>query len=150
MSSQQLISEFLAQRKLALVGISRGGRKFGNAIFKELKAKGYRVYPVHPHAAEIDNQPCWPSILQLPEKVGGVVIVLPAAQTEMVVKEVAAAGISRVWMQQGSASATAIRFCEENGIHVVAGQCLLMFLEPAAFFHRVHRWLWQVLGKLPR
>jgi hypothetical protein len=31
----------------------------------------------------------------------------------------------------------------------VHGECILMFAEPAAFFHRAHRWIWRMLGKLP-
>jgi hypothetical protein len=149
MSSQELISDFLSQRKLALVGVSRKGRKFGNALFRELRAKGYQVYPVHPQAPAIDDQPCWPSIMELPEKVGGVVVVVPPPETDKVVREVVKAGIPRVWMQQGSESADAIRHCEENGVKVVHGQCILMFAEPAALFHRAHRWIWRLLGKLP-
>ncbi len=143
------VSDFLSQRDLAIVGISRSGRKFGNVIFKELRAKQYQVYPVHPVAREIDGQPCWPCVLDLPVKVGGVVLVLPPAETEKVVGEVVKAGISRVWMQQGSESAAAIRICRENGISVVHGACILMFAEPAAFYHRAHRWIWRLLGKLP-
>jgi predicted CoA-binding protein len=150
MNSRQAIDDFMSQRTLALVGISRGGGKFGNAIFKELRAKAYRVFPVHPQAFEVQGHSCWPSLLQLPEKVGGVVIVVPPAETEKVVRDVVQAGIPRVWMQQGSESPAAIRHCQENGVQVVSGQCLLMFLEPAAFFHRVHRWFWKILGKLPR
>jgi predicted CoA-binding protein len=150
MSSQQLISDFLAQRKLALIGISRSGRRFGNAVWKELSAKDYQVFPVHPQASSINGQPCWPNVLELPEQVGGAVLVIPPAVTEEVVREIAQAGIRRVWMQQGSESPAAIAFCNEKGIRVVHGQCILMFLDPAAFFHRAHRWIRQVLGKLPR
>jgi hypothetical protein len=53
-------------------------------------------------------------------------------------------------MQPGSESAAAIRSCEENNLQVVHGECILMFAEPAAFFHRAHRWIWRMLGKLPR
>jgi uncharacterized protein len=148
-NTQLAISDFLSQRELALVGISRGGRKFGNMVFKELKAKGYQVYPVHPQAPEIAGQPCWPSLRNLPAKVGGVVVVVPPTETEKIVSEMVSAGITRVWMQQGSQSAEAIRLCQENGISVVSGECILMFAEPAAFFHRAHRWIWRVLGKLP-
>jgi hypothetical protein len=75
---------------------------------------------------------------------------LKPAQAEQVVRRAAAAGIRRVWLQQGAESATAIRFCEENGISTVHGECILMFAEPAAWFHRAHRWVWKLLGKLPR
>lgn len=148
-TSRQLVSDFLAQRTLALVGLSRGGRKFGNAALRELRAKGYTVHPVHPSAKTIDGMRCWPSLASLPEPVGGVVTVVPPAETEKVVAAAYAAGITRVWMQQGSESAAAIRFCEEHGIAVVHHECVLMFAEPAGWFHRAHRWVWGRLGRLP-
>ena len=149
-STQQAVSDFLSQREIALVGISRGGKKFGNAVFKELKTKGYQVYPVHPQATEIGGQPCWPSVLKLPVKVGGAVVVVPPSETEKVIRDIVKAGIPRIWMQQGSESAAAIQLCRENGISEVHGECILMFAEPAVFFHRAHRWIWRILGKLPR
>jgi predicted CoA-binding protein len=141
MDSRQLISDFLAQRTLALVGISRSGKGFGNAIFKDLKTKGYKVYPVHPKGEDSLGQACPRNLAELPEKVGGVVLVIPPTETEKVVREVGQAGIRRVWMQQGSESEEAIRYCEQNGISVVHGNCILMFAEPAAFIHRLHRWI---------
>ena len=149
-SAATRIADFLAQRELALLGMSRNGRKFGNAIFKELIRKNYRVYPVHPQAGSIQGQKCWPNVLDLPVKVGGAVIVLPPAQTEKALQDIARAGIKRVWMQQGSGSETAIRFCEQNGITAVDGECILMFVEPVTSVHRLHRWIWRLLGKLPK
>ena len=149
MTSKSLIETFLSQRTLALVGMSRKHGKFGNAVYKELTAKGYSVYPVHPEVKEIQGISCYPNLQGLPETVGGVVIVVPPAQTEKVVCDVLQAGIPRVWMQQGSESPAAVRYCEENGIQVVQGECILMFAEPVAFFHRIHRWIWGILGKLP-
>jgi hypothetical protein len=148
--SQKLVSDFLSQRTLALVGMSRSGRKFGNSVYKELKAKGYTVFPVHREAQEINGERCWPSLRSLPEPVGGVVIVVPPRETEKIVEEAVEAGIGRVWMQQGSESGKAVRFCEEKGIQVVQRECILMFAEPVGFFHRVHRWLRGLVGKLPR
>ena len=62
MASQTSIDEFLAQETLALAGLSRGGKKFGNAVH---------------------------------------------------------------------------------------GECIMMFAQPTGV-HRFHRWLWQVMGKLPK
>ncbi len=150
MSSRALISEFLSQRKLALVGVSRSGKKFGNAVLRELKTRGYEIYPVHRQATTIDGQSCWPSILELPESVGGLIVAVPPRETEAVVRDAARAGIARVWMQQGAESAEAIAYCEKNGIQVVHGECILMFAEPAAFIHRAHRWFRGVFGSLPK
>jgi uncharacterized protein len=150
MASQSAVDDFLSQRVLGVVGVSRSGKKFGNAVCRELQAKGYRLLPVHPQADEIDGVPCYRSLAALPEPAGGVVVVVPPREAEQVVREAAAAGIKRIWLQQGAESPAAIRFCEEAGLSVVSGQCILMFAEPVGWFHGFHRWLWRVLGKLPR
>jgi uncharacterized protein len=146
---QTAIEGFLAEHSLAVVGVSQRPRGFGRAAYKELKSKGYRIFAVNRNGGSIEEQSCFPSLNALPEPVGGAVIVVPPRETEQVVKEAAAAGIHKVWMQQGSESEAAIRFCEENGISVVHGRCILMFAQPAGI-HRFHHWLWGLLGKLPR
>ena len=123
MTTKAVIDDFVSQRKLAVVGVSRGGKKFGNVAYRELRAKGYRLFPVHPYAESIEGDPCYPNLKSLPEPVDGVLIVVPPAQTEQVVREAAEAGIHRVWMQPGADS---------------------------AFYHQAHKFVWGVLGKLPR
>ena len=97
-----------------------------------------------------DRCPCWMCLSHSGRAGDGGSSGLKPAQTQQVVRDAAAAGIRRVWLQQGAESAAAIRFCEENGISTVHGECILMFAEPAAFYHRAHRWVWKLLGKLPR
>lgn len=149
MTSKTAVSDFLAQKTLAVVGVSRQGGKFGNTAYNELKAKGYRVLAVHPQAESVEGDPCYPNLAVLPEAVGGVLIVVPPVETEKVVQEAAAASIRHVWIQQGAESEAAIRFCQENGLNAVYGECILMFAEPTAFGHRLHRWIWGLLGRLP-
>jgi len=147
-TTRSSVEKFLAQSHLGLVGASRGGKKFGNIVLRELTKRGYRVSVVHPEAAEIDGVRCVPSVSELPDEVGGIVLVVPPEQTEKVVREATLRGVRHIWMQQGSESAAAIELCRESGIDVVHGECILMFAEPAGF-HRFHRWLWKVFGKLP-
>ncbi len=150
MTTKAAVDDFLAQRTLAMVGVSRRGDKFGNVLYRELKGKGYRLFPVHPRAESLEGDRCYPSLQALPEPVGGLVVVVPPGQAEQVVRDAAAAGIRRVWLQQGAESPTVVQFCEQNGLSVVHGECLLMFAEPTGFGHRLHRWIWKVLGKLPK
>ncbi len=150
MTTIAVIDAFLTQHRLAVVGVSRGGKKFGNLAYRELKTKGYQLFPINPNADSIEGDRCYPSLTALPEPVDGVLIVVPPAETEQVVQDAAAAKIRRVWMQQGAESEAAIRFCQQNGIDVVHNECILMFAEPTAFGHRMHRWVWGLLGKLPR
>ena len=148
-TSQSAIHEILTQHTLALVGVSRSGKKFGNAIYRELKGKGYKVLPVHPQAETIEGEPCYPNLKDLPEKPGAVVICVPPAQAEQVVQQVYDAGITRVWLQQGAESYGAIQFCENNEMTTVHGQCIMMFAEPVRSFHGFHRWIWKLIGKYP-
>jgi len=103
MTSRAVVDDFLAQKDLALVGVSHSGKKFGNAALRELTANGYRVFPVHPGADTVQGIRCYPNLRELPEPVGGLLIVVPPAQTEVVVREAAAAAIRRVWMQRTAA-----------------------------------------------
>jgi predicted CoA-binding protein len=150
MTSKATVDDFIGQKSLAVVGVSRNSAKFGNAIYKTLKEKGYQVFPVNPKAESIEGDRCYPTLSALPEKVGGVVVVVPPAQTEQVVKEAQAAGITRVWLQQGAESPAAIQFCQQNGLQTVHGECILMFASGKQFPHNMHRWVWGLIGKLPK
>jgi len=149
MNSKKTVEEFLAQKKIAVVGVSRKKTKFGNAIYRELKQKGYTVFPINPNIKEYDGVVCYPDLYSLPEKIDAVVINVPPAQAEKVVKEAKETGVNKVWLQQGSQSENAVKYCEENGIVCVSNECILMFAQPSAFIHRAHKWVWGVFGKLP-
>ncbi len=150
MNSKKSVDEFFQQKTLAMVGVSRDTKKFGYQVYRELKSKGYHLLAVNPQAQQIDGEPCYPNLRQLPEKAGGVIVMTPAAQSESVVRDAAVAGIRRVWLQQGSVSDAALRYCQENGIEVIANECVLMFAEPVGSFHKVHRWVWKLIGKMPK
>jgi predicted CoA-binding protein len=150
MTTKAVVDDFVAQKTLAVVGVSRDPKKFGNAAYRELKAKGYRVFPINRNIDSIEGDRCYANLIALPEKVEGVLIVVPPRETEQVVHEVDAAGIKRVWMQQGSESDTAVRFCQEHGISEVHGECIMMFAQPVQSVHRWHRGAWRLFGKLPK
>ena len=149
MTQKAAVDDFVSQKSLAVVGTSRNPKKFGSTAYRNLKARGYRVFPVNPKAKTIDGDRCYPSLSTLPELVDGVLIVTPPHETEQVVQEAIRAGIRRVWMQKGAESDRAIQLCQENGISEVHGECILMFAQNTALPHRMHHWVWGVLGKLP-
>lgn len=150
MVKRESIDAFVSTKSLAVVGVSADGKGFGNAAYKELKARGYRVLPVHPRAKSVQGDPCWPSLAELPEKVEGVLVAVQPGQVEGVVREAAAAGARKVWLQQGADSPAAVEWCRQNGVDVVYGQCILMFAEPVGSVHKFHRWIWQLIGKAPK
>ncbi|HIC92767.1 MAG TPA: CoA-binding protein [Anaerolineae bacterium] len=123
---EELIQEFINQRVWAVVGASLNPEKYGHKIFRSLRAAGYTVYGVNPKGGEIEGQRLYPSLADLPEKPAVVDIVVPPRVTEEIVRQCAEQGLERVWMQPGSESEEAIRFCQEKGIKVVHGVCAMM------------------------
>lgn len=61
-----------------------------------------------------------------PVKPDVVDVVVPPKVTEHTVETCRKLGITKVWMQPGSESKKAIKFCEENGIDVVYGVCVMI------------------------
>jgi hypothetical protein len=52
---------------IAVVGAGDDPAKWGGRIYRNLKAKGFRVLAVNPGRAVVDGDPCYPSVTNLPE-----------------------------------------------------------------------------------
>jgi len=149
MTSKESVDNFLKCKNLAVVGVSRKSGKFGNAIYKELKKKGLNIYGVNPSLKFIEGDKCYSNLKELEGKVDAVVNVVSPNQTTSVVKEANEIGVKNIWMQQGSESEEAIKYCQENKINEIHKECILMFADPVKSIHGVHKWIWKILGKLP-
>jgi predicted CoA-binding protein len=124
---EESIKAFLNKKNVfAVVGASREPKKYGYQVYKDLKNAGYRVYPVNPNADEILGDKCYPSLESLPTTPDVVDVVVPPKVTEQIVKTCKKLGVTRLWMQPGSESEKAIRFCKKNGIDVVYGACVMI------------------------
>lgn len=120
-----LIAEFLDQQVYAIVGASQDRSKFGFKIYATMKRKGYEVYPVNPNTHNIMGDTCYRSLADLPKKPDVVDIVLEPDKGKGIVEECHQLGIGRVWLQPGAESPSLIKKCEELGIQVVHGACLM-------------------------
>lgn len=142
MKAQVAINDFLGQRRVAVVGLSRKPDDFSRYVFRELRNRHYDVVPVNPSGGEIDGQACFARVQDVLPAVDGALLMTSPEVTDEVVKDCAEAGVSRVWMHRGvgpgAVSEQATVFCREHGIEVVAGACPLMFLPEAGLAHRIH------------
>ena len=147
------IDDFLAQKRLALVGVSREAEDFSRRLFQELRERGYDVVPVNPAAAEIDGQRCFARVQDIAPAVDTALLLTSPEATDQVVQDCVEAGITRVWMHRGAGvgavSDAAVKFCDEHGIQVVAGFCPYMFLPDAGFVHRLHGFAKKITGSYP-
>ncbi len=120
------IDEFLSQDIIAVVGASTDRDKFGNKVFRKLQDQGLTVYPVNPSASSVEGVTAYPSLKDLPEKVDGIVLVVPPSVTEKIVQEALDMGIERIWMQPGAESEEAVKLCQEKGICYIARECIMV------------------------
>ena len=147
------VDDFLAQRRIAVAGVSGQNPGVANSIYKKLRSAGYEVFAVNPNAAEVEGDRSYPDLKSIPDGVDGVVIGTRPAVAETLVRECAELGIRRVWMHrlvgQGSVSDEAERFCRNEGITVIAGACPMMYVPPVDVGHRCFRWMLAATGRLP-
>lgn len=154
MANHPRIDEFLAQRCIAVAGVSRNPEtEAGNTIYRKLRDSGYRVFPINPHAETVEGDRCYADLKSVPEKVEAVVIATQPAVADDIVRQCAETGVKRVWLHrsfgQGSVSQSAVELCRQHQIEVIAGGCPMMFCKPVDFGHKCMRWLLGVMGKLP-
>jgi uncharacterized protein len=145
MATRAAIDEFLSHRRLALVRASRRMAVRGVPIDQQLGLKGYDLSVVY-----LDESGPGQRLRDIEGAIDGVIIAVPPEQSEKAVKEAIEAKIPRVWLQQGAESKAAIALCEEKGIGVVSGACVLMYAEPVKSFHAFHRFLWKTFGRLAK
>lgn len=149
MIERERLDAFLALDSLLFLGASRGGKKFGNLLLRALRDRGTKVHPVHPEAKSLEGLSCLPSLADLPAGVEGAVLVLKPGDVVDALPALAAAGIRRIWVQQGGESPGAEARALELGIELIQGQCLLMFLPEVAWIHRFHHKVSSWMGRVP-
>jgi uncharacterized protein len=151
---REAAEEFLAQRRIAVAGVSRDPKQPANLVFRRLRDTGHLTFAVNPNAAEVEGAPAYPSVGAIPGGVDGVVIVTPPQATTGVVADCAAAGVPRVWLHRGlgpgSLSEDAVALAREHGLEVIPGGCPNMFGATSDGGHRCMRALLQLTGKVPR
>jgi len=157
MKLNELVEDFLAQKKIAVVGISDRRDTGCNLAYRKFQESGYQVYAVNPRISTFQGAPCYPDLKTIPEKPDAVFILASPKVTEQIVQECVELGIKHVWMhclmgtrpglQPGASSVSqaAVDTCRANGIAVIPGSCPNQFLKPD-LGHRLMRGLWGLMG----
>lgn len=143
MPSSSAIQDFLAQKHLAVVGVSRNDNAFANVVFERLLELGYDAIPVNPAALEVAGRKCYASVRHVPDPLDGVLVMVNATAALAVIDDCVYREVPRVWLHRGlgpgAVSDGAIATCRAQDIAVVDGACPLMFLDHAGPIHRLHR-----------
>ncbi len=123
---EDLVKDFLKQKKFAVVGSFRNESKYAYKILKTLIKKGFEAYPVNPRVSDVEGIKCYKRISDIPFNIDVVNVVTPPSITEAIVRECQEKNIRRVWLQPGAESEAAIKFCHYNNIDVIHGLCVML------------------------
>ena len=154
MAEMSVVRDFLDQKRVAFIGVSRQPKDISRALFREFQHRGYDAVPVNPDASDIEGQRCFRTIEEVQPPPDGVIVMTTPAVTDKVVRDCAAAGVKRVWMYRGAGvgavAPEAVKFCQSQGIAIVAGECPFMFLPGSGFVHRFHGFVKKITGAYPK
>jgi predicted CoA-binding protein len=153
----ELVKDFLALKKIAVVGVSDKRETGCNLNYQKFKTSGYQVFAINPRMQTFDGITCYPDLKSLPEKPDGVFILASPKVTDQIVQECVDLGVDHVWMHcmmgtkpglagsMTSVSQDAVTKCRANGINVIPGSCPNQFLKPDVG-HGMMRKLWRFFG----
>ncbi len=153
MTTQNLINDFFAQKRFAIVGVSRKDNDFSRALLREFLKRGYDAVPVNPHTPEIEGRQCFPDVREIKPAVTAALMLNPKYASVAVVRECAEAGITLLWAYGISGPkdlpAGVQAECETHGMKLVPGYCPFMFMESTTWFHRWHGKFAKFMGDYP-
>jgi len=125
-SAHEAMTIFPKLLSWAVVGVSQDREKFGNKIYRDLRDAGYTVYALHPKLTEVEGDPCYAKLADLPALPDVVNVVVPPQAALGVVAECAALGIKNLWLQPGSESEAVIEAAYDAGLTLVHNACIMI------------------------
>ena len=119
--TKQMLEDF---DTITVVGLSVDPMKSAHSVPAAMKAYGWRVIPVNPHADEILGEQVYRRLADVPGGVGFVNVFRPAADCPDIARQAVAAGAKALWLQLGIVSAEAREIAESAGLLYVEDRCL--------------------------
>jgi hypothetical protein len=111
---------------IAVVGATDNLNKYGAIIYRDLKAKGYRVLPVNPTRDTVDGDLAYPDLGSLPETPDIVNIVVPPQRTLRVLDKAEELGIENIWIQPGAEDQAVMDRLQSGPFQYLANACIMV------------------------
>lgn len=111
---------------IAVVGANDHPEKYGSVIYRDLKRKGFKLFPVNPTRPTVDGDQAFKNLSDIPEKPTIINFVTPPSVTLKVLKECLENGLMNVWIQPGAEDPDVLRFVQENHFNYLANACIMV------------------------
>ena len=104
------------KRSVAVIGASQNRGKFGNKCVRAYDHAGWTVFPVNPHAAEIEGHRAYPLLAALPEPPDRISIYLPPPVTRELLDRLPHR--TEIFFNPGSANPDILNEASQLGLQV--------------------------------
>jgi len=139
------LERFFDPKSIAIVGVSKGGFRFGGMSFlRKLQEAGFpgRIYPINPKAKELGGLEAYPDLSSLPEVPDLGIVCVAARGVPSVLEECGRVGLRNVHVLTAGFRETATKEGEElearvrsisreNGLLVIGPNCMGPYSPPA-------------------
>lgn len=112
--------------RVALVGASASPEKYGNIIYRDLASRGYTVLPVNPSGADIEGQPSYRSLAEVPGPIDIIDVVIPPKASLAMVQALDPSICDVLWFQPGSFDDAVVEAATKRFPTVIAGDCIMV------------------------
>lgn len=138
--SQHRLSKLFAPQSIAIVGASERSESLGRLLWDRVRAQypdreqryGGRVYAVNPKHRSIYGEPCYASMLALPERVDLALIVAPDSACAQIVRECGQAGCGYALILTQGFTGTPEGEATREALRVAARQSRVRLVGPSA------------------
>lgn len=130
------IESFFCPSSVAVIGASRNKEKVGYTVLDSIISGGYKgkVFPINPKTDEIFNRKCYKSILEIPQDIDLVVIVIPnkfvlqlldqCAKKNVKAAVIITAGFKETGPEGALLETKVAEKAREYGIRIIGPNCL--------------------------
>jgi len=118
-------------RTVAVIGASADRGKFGNKAVRAYQRQGWRVYPIHPHAEQIEGIPAYRSIAEVPGPIDRVTMYVPPEVGITLLEAIAAKKPREFFVNPGAESEALLQRARQLGlVPIVACSILEVGVQP--------------------
>ncbi len=116
--------EMLEKKIWAVAGVTGKKERYGYKIWKTLKEHDYTAYGVNPNYDELEDEKIYHSLVDIPEKVEVLDMVVGPNIAMKTLEDAKEAGIEYIWFQPGSFDDKVIEKAEKMDFKILYDDCI--------------------------
>ncbi|MGO1469120.1 MAG: CoA-binding protein [Tissierella sp.] len=129
MDFTKIKQEMLEKKKWAVIGVSQKKDRWGYKIWKKLKEHNYETYGISPNYEEIEGEKIYSSIIEIPEMIDVLDMVVSPKIGMNILDEAKASNIEYIFFQPGTYNEKVIEKASSLGFKYLIDDCIYATLK---------------------